>query len=341
MSATTIASPTMGHPLKGVLLVSLAVLPSRWQMSPPSIWHALSGRRRCRGPLRRQSRPACGDPLATDGRAAVGDEPDRPGAVARALPRTRLADHGVALRVMPVGENAGHRLSLALPGADAVGTAVGERVGMAGWLGAVAGFAGVLLILPPGCGARSCRHRAGAGECRFATAYHILPGCSPGRRDDPVALSRGVGGHGVLCHRRAALARRSGAAACRSRLMVLLGILATLVTFSSPPPIARRPRRCWRRSITSISSGAAGLVAGLRPCAGCCQSWRHGTGHACRRRRCHSGQCRKGRPACLKAPIRRCQGRREKDWYSRLAGGSGEVHPRRVERSRIVTSMSR
>ncbi len=81
---------------------------------------------------------------------------------------------GLALRVMPVGETVAIVylapflvLLLSVP-------VLGEKVGLAGWLGAMVGFAGVLLILRPGGGLDPWGVTMALVNVGFGTAYHIL-----------------------------------------------------------------------------------------------------------------------------------------------------------------------
>lgn len=81
---------------------------------------------------------------------------------------------GLALSVMPVGETVAiiylapfFVLMLSSP-------VLGEKVGIAGWLGALTGFAGVLLILRPGGGLDSWGVSMALVNVGFGTAYHLL-----------------------------------------------------------------------------------------------------------------------------------------------------------------------
>lgn len=81
---------------------------------------------------------------------------------------------GLALRVMPVGETVA--IVYLAPFAVLLLSApvLREKVGLAGWLGAMIGFAGVLLILRPGGGLDPWGVTMALVNVGFATAYHIL-----------------------------------------------------------------------------------------------------------------------------------------------------------------------
>lgn len=81
---------------------------------------------------------------------------------------------GLALRVMPVGETVAivylspfAVMALAAP-------LLGEKVPLAGWIGAAVGFAGVMLILRPGGGLDPTGVALALLNAACATAYHLL-----------------------------------------------------------------------------------------------------------------------------------------------------------------------
>ena len=81
---------------------------------------------------------------------------------------------GMALRVMPVGETVAIIYLAPILVLLLAGLVLGERVPPAGWIGAVVGFAGVLVIVRPGTGldpwgVTLCLINAG-----MATGYHLL-----------------------------------------------------------------------------------------------------------------------------------------------------------------------
>ena len=81
---------------------------------------------------------------------------------------------GLALRYMPVGETVAITylapfavMLLAVP-------LLGEKVGLVGWLGALVGFAGVLLILRPGAGLDATGTGFALITAAASTAYHLM-----------------------------------------------------------------------------------------------------------------------------------------------------------------------
>ncbi len=81
---------------------------------------------------------------------------------------------GLALRLMPVAETVAIIYLAPIAVMVLAWLLLGEKVSLAGWLGAIVGFAGVLLIVRPGTGLDTlgvvlCLINAG-----FATAYHLL-----------------------------------------------------------------------------------------------------------------------------------------------------------------------
>lgn len=81
---------------------------------------------------------------------------------------------GFALRLMPVGETVAivylspfAVMLLAIP-------LLGERVPLAGWIGAAVGFAGVLLILRPGGGLDAVGVLWALANAACATTYHLM-----------------------------------------------------------------------------------------------------------------------------------------------------------------------
>jgi drug/metabolite transporter (DMT)-like permease len=81
---------------------------------------------------------------------------------------------GLALRVMPVGETVAIVYIAPFLVMLIAGRFMGETVSFVGWIGAVCGFLGVLLIMRPGSGLEPM----GVTLCLFnagcATAYHLL-----------------------------------------------------------------------------------------------------------------------------------------------------------------------
>ncbi|MBC2837165.1 DMT family transporter [Paragemmobacter straminiformis] len=81
---------------------------------------------------------------------------------------------GLALRVMPVGETVAIVYLAPFVVLLLSAPVLGEKVGVAGWLGAMVGFAGVLLILRPGGGLDPWGVTMALVNVGFGTAYHIL-----------------------------------------------------------------------------------------------------------------------------------------------------------------------
>jgi drug/metabolite transporter (DMT)-like permease len=81
---------------------------------------------------------------------------------------------GLALRVMPVGETVAIVYLAPFVVLLLSAPVLGERVGLAGWLGALVGFAGVLLILRPGGGLDPLGVTMALVNVGFGTAYHLL-----------------------------------------------------------------------------------------------------------------------------------------------------------------------
>ena len=80
----------------------------------------------------------------------------------------------LALRVMPVGETVAIVYLAPFVVLLLSAPVLGERVGLAGWLGALVGFAGVLLILRPGGGLDPLGVTMALVNVGFGTAYHLL-----------------------------------------------------------------------------------------------------------------------------------------------------------------------
>lgn len=81
---------------------------------------------------------------------------------------------GLALRVMPVGETVAIVYLAPFVVLLLSAPVLGEKVGLAGWLGAMVGFAGVLLILRPGGGLDPWGVTMALVNVGFGTVYHIL-----------------------------------------------------------------------------------------------------------------------------------------------------------------------
>lgn len=80
----------------------------------------------------------------------------------------------LALRVMPVGETVAIIYLAPFAVMLLAGRFLGEDVPLAGWIGAVAGFAGVLLIVRPGSGLDPTGVTLAVLNAGFATAYTLL-----------------------------------------------------------------------------------------------------------------------------------------------------------------------
>lgn len=81
---------------------------------------------------------------------------------------------GLALRHMPVGETVAITYLAPFAVLLLAGPLLGEKVGLYGWLGALAGFAGVLLILRPGTGLDVTGTVFALITAGASTAYHLL-----------------------------------------------------------------------------------------------------------------------------------------------------------------------
>lgn len=81
---------------------------------------------------------------------------------------------GLALRVMPVGETVAIVYLAPLVVLVLSAPVLGERVALSAWLGAGAGFAGVMLILRPGSGLDGFGVAMALVNVGFSTAYHLL-----------------------------------------------------------------------------------------------------------------------------------------------------------------------
>lgn len=81
---------------------------------------------------------------------------------------------GLALRTMPVAETVAIIYLSPFAVMLLASRLLGEKVTLAGWLGAVVGFAGVLLILRPGAGLDPVGISFALINAGFATAYHLL-----------------------------------------------------------------------------------------------------------------------------------------------------------------------
>jgi drug/metabolite transporter (DMT)-like permease len=136
---------------------------------------------------------------------------------------------GLALRVMPVGETVAivylspfAVMLLAVP-------LLGERVGAIGWACAVAGFAGVLLILRPGSGLDPRGVTFALINACLATAYHLLTRFLAGS-ETTIALLFQTALVGSVCFGLGAMGSLGGLhiGAADFGAMVLLGGFATL-----------------------------------------------------------------------------------------------------------------
>jgi drug/metabolite transporter (DMT)-like permease len=81
---------------------------------------------------------------------------------------------GIALRYMPVGETVAIIYLAPFLVMLLSGPLLGEKVPLAGWIGAAAGFFGVLLIVRPGSGLDPVGVAFALVNAGFATGYHIL-----------------------------------------------------------------------------------------------------------------------------------------------------------------------
>lgn len=81
---------------------------------------------------------------------------------------------GLALRRMPVGETVAIIFLSPFAVMLLASPLLGERVSRAGWIGAVTGFAGVLLILRPGGGLDPIGVVLAVTNAGLATAYHLM-----------------------------------------------------------------------------------------------------------------------------------------------------------------------
>jgi drug/metabolite transporter (DMT)-like permease len=81
---------------------------------------------------------------------------------------------GLALRVMPVAETAAIVYLAPFIVMLAAGPLMGETVTRAGWIGALCGFVGVLLIMRPGSGLDPVGVVLSLVNAGFAAAYHLL-----------------------------------------------------------------------------------------------------------------------------------------------------------------------
>jgi drug/metabolite transporter (DMT)-like permease len=81
---------------------------------------------------------------------------------------------GLALRVMPVGETVAIVYLAPLLVMVLAGVVLGEKVPLAGWIGAAVGFAGVLLIVRPGTGLDPFGVALCLVNACLGTGYHLL-----------------------------------------------------------------------------------------------------------------------------------------------------------------------
>jgi drug/metabolite transporter (DMT)-like permease len=139
---------------------------------------------------------------------------------------------GLALRVMPVGETVAIIYLAPFVVLLLSSPVLGEKVGLAGWLGATLGFLGILLILRPGGGLDSWGVTMALVNVAFGTAYHLLTRLLS-RTETTVALLWHTAMIGTVC-----LGLAAGytppvvpVTAQDAGLMALLGGLATLGHF--------------------------------------------------------------------------------------------------------------
>ena len=81
---------------------------------------------------------------------------------------------GLALRLMPLGETVAIIYLAPFAVMLLAGPLLGEKVPLAGWIGALAGFAGVLLIMRPGAGLDPWGVALAVLNAGCATVYHLL-----------------------------------------------------------------------------------------------------------------------------------------------------------------------
>lgn len=81
---------------------------------------------------------------------------------------------GLALRRMPVGETVAIVYLSPFAVMVLAGPLLGEKISPAGWIGAMVGFMGVLLIVRPGGGLDPMGVLFAVVNAGFATAYHLL-----------------------------------------------------------------------------------------------------------------------------------------------------------------------
>lgn len=81
---------------------------------------------------------------------------------------------GIALRYMPVGETVAIIYIAPFLVMLLSGPLLGEKVPLAGWIGAAAGFAGVLLIVRPGSGLDPVGVGFALVNAGFSAGYHLL-----------------------------------------------------------------------------------------------------------------------------------------------------------------------
>ena len=81
---------------------------------------------------------------------------------------------GIALRYMPVGETVAIIYIAPILVMILGATLLGEKVSMAGWVGAALGFLGVLLIMRPGAGLDPIGVAFALVNAVFASGYHLL-----------------------------------------------------------------------------------------------------------------------------------------------------------------------
>jgi drug/metabolite transporter (DMT)-like permease len=81
---------------------------------------------------------------------------------------------GIALRYMPVGETVAIIYLAPFLVVLLSGPLLGEKVPLSGWIGAAAGFAGVLLIVRPGSGLDPVGVAFALANAGFSAGYHLL-----------------------------------------------------------------------------------------------------------------------------------------------------------------------
>lgn len=140
---------------------------------------------------------------------------------------------GLALRLMPVGETVAIAyvapilvMLLAIP-------LLGERVTVAGWVGALVGFLGVLLVVRPGGGLAPLGVAIALANAGCSTVYHLLTR-HLARTENTVAMLYQSSIVGSVCFGLWALGSLGGLSIgwADVAMMALLGVLATVGHFA-------------------------------------------------------------------------------------------------------------